>query len=183
MQYFQSLKTNKPMQTKYEGGLSRALFYLDQTIELINLLVKNSSSSPNFKYKAFLSEQQPSIDLIDSNEALATAEFILCRYTFAYGCLLECKQDVNELSSSLTNMDNLTAKLKHILSNIQIASVRILKLEHLKPVLWGVFGYKYDTIYPELNYHLVTSHLQLFECNFANALLLKIALCHYNSLQ
>jgi hypothetical protein len=169
------------MQSKYEGGLSRALFYLDQTIELMNLLVKNATSSPNFKYKSFLSEQQPTIDLIDSNEVLATVEFIFCRYTFAYGCLLECKEDINQLSSSLTNMDNLTAKLKHILSNIQIASVRLAKLEHLKPVLWGVFGYKYD-IYPELNFHLVTSHLQLFECNFANALLLKIAMCHYNSL-
>lgn len=150
------------------------LAYLDNATELMEMLCNKSAGPLTLVYQTTLTEGIDKISVSENPELIATAEIIMARLGIVFALLQNCGSSTACLSQNiLKSKEDFTNNLKHCLTFVSHAGVRMAKLNHLKKYLLPVFGegnHAYGAV-NEFNWHILYGIYLLVEISYANLFL------------
>jgi hypothetical protein len=131
--------------------------YLFNTYDIMETACTKGSNPMGPQFHSCLSLDVNNFQVVEDNEVATTIEIILSRYTYSFGLLASLQQDYLELATYKGNFEQLSTRIKRMLTTVEDACVRMAKLFYLKDLLWSSLekvSQKYSKV-AELNYHLL----------------------------
>lgn len=167
-------------------NLNEVSSYLENATNFMEVLCKKAQGPLVLKYQTSISPNVANFESMgDNHEITATIEVIWARLGMVFAALQNCSYSLGDLNKQLNvNMEKYNDDLKHCLTFVSYAGVRMAKLNYLKKYLLGVFGtgnHQYAAVC-ELNYHILEAIYLMIEVSYTSLFLLKILTTHDNSL-
>lgn len=154
--FFTQMNTNfyREITAKESNNLKSYLF---NTFDLMEILCTKASNSMQVSYHSAFSNGVEDFQMAENTDACASAEIIFSRYTYAFGLLRSLEGAYKELHACKGNFEELSKRVKLMLTTVEDAAVRMAKLFYLKDIIWsgleGCIG-KYSGV-AEFNYFIL----------------------------